>query len=124
MIDSLWQQIGSALRARRAELGLSQRELAVNVGVSQSTLARLEAASGQSSVTAAVQVLAAVGVQLSVGEAATPTRMAGEHVRDRSGRRLPAHLTAYRLSTPHSWWAGTTDARMWRDEPRWSFRRR
>jgi transcriptional regulator with XRE-family HTH domain len=123
-IRDLSRQIGAALRAGRARRCLSQRELAEVIGVSQPVVARLESGSSNSSLVLVQRALAAVGVRLNVIEAARPTRRAGEHARDRSGRRLPAHLTPYRLSQPHSWWAGAINALMWHDEPRWSYRRR
>ena len=124
ILRELWAQISAQVRAVRAQRCLSQRELAVALGISQPVLARLESASGQCSLALVVQVLAAIGVRIKVVEPARPTRMAGEHARDQAGRRLPAHLTPYRLAQPHDWWAGTSNALLWLDEPRWSYRRR
>jgi transcriptional regulator with XRE-family HTH domain len=118
-------QISAAIRAGRAERGLSQRELAEASGISQSVLSRLESEVDEPSLAAVVHALAAVGARLTVvTELPAPSRMTGEHARDRAGRRLPAHLAPYRLAEPHSWWPGVTDARIWHDEPRWSYRRR
>jgi transcriptional regulator with XRE-family HTH domain len=121
----LRRQISSAIRAGRAERVLSQRELAEASGISQSALSRLESEVDEPSLTAVVRALAAVGARLAVvTELPAPSRMTGEHARDRAGRRLPAHLAPYRLAEPHSWWPGVTNARIWHDEPRWSYRRR
>jgi HTH-type transcriptional regulator/antitoxin HipB len=127
LFSQLRGQVSAALRSGRAERALSQRDLAAALGMSQSALARLESEAGECSLAAVVRALAAVGTRLTVlmpDSAERPRRMVGEHARDRSGRRLPAHLAPYRLAQPHEWWVGNTDARMWSDEPRWSYRRR
>jgi transcriptional regulator with XRE-family HTH domain len=121
----LRHQISAAIRSGRAERGLSQRELAAATGISQSALSRLESAVDEPSLASVVHALAAVGARLVVvTESPAPSRRTGEHARDRAGRRLPAHLAPYRLAEAHSWWPGVTDARIWHDEPRWSYRRR
>jgi transcriptional regulator with XRE-family HTH domain len=121
----LRRQVSAAIRAGRAELGLSQRELAGATGISQSVVSRLESGVDEPSLAALVRALAAVGARLVVvTDVPPPSRMTGEHARDRVGRRLPAHLAPYRLAEPHSWWPGVTNARLWHDEPRWSYRRR
>ncbi len=117
------REIAAAVRAGRAEHGLSQRELAERAGLSQSAVAKLEAEVGNPSLATVVRVLAACGGRLSLERPAQPTRMSGEYVRDGQGRRLPAHLSPYRLSAPPSWWSGATDIRRWSDEPKWSFYR-
>jgi transcriptional regulator with XRE-family HTH domain len=124
LLTDLRRQISGAIRAGRAARCMSQRELAAALGMSQPALARLESESNESSLFVLVRALAAVGVRLQVSEPARPTRMAGEYARDRGGRRLPAHLSPYRLAEAHSWWSGTINALMWGDEPRWSYRRR
>jgi transcriptional regulator with XRE-family HTH domain len=120
---ALMTAIAATLRHGRAELGWSQRELARRVGFSQSVVARLEAERVDPPLSTALAVLDGVGARLVVPGAAEPTRMAGEYARDEAGRRLPAHLEPYRLSEPHSWWPGQTQILMWRNQPRWSYRR-
>ena len=129
-VQTLRTEISVVIRSARAERAVSQRELAAAVGVSQSTVSRLESGSPDVSLGAAVRVLTTLGQRLKVagpiGRPALPAprlRANGEHVRDGAGRRLPAHLVPYRLRTPHTWWPGTTNSRIW-EEPRWSYRRR
>ncbi|MDP9220860.1 MAG: helix-turn-helix domain-containing protein [Actinomycetota bacterium] len=116
--------ISATIRAGRAELRVSQRELADLTGLSQSVIARLEAGTSDPRLSCLVAVLTTVGARLSLPDRATPTRMAGVYARDEAGRRLPAHLGPYRLREPHSWWSGITDIRRWPFEPKWSYRRR
>ncbi len=124
LLDVLAEAVGATLRAGRRRESLSQRQLARRLGVSPSTVARWEKASGQSKLAEVVRALAAVGGRLVLERPIEPTRMAGAFVRDGAGRRLPAHLVQYRLDTPHTWWPGTTDSRYWDREPTWSFYRR
>jgi transcriptional regulator with XRE-family HTH domain len=116
--------ISATIRAGRAELRVSQRELAGLTGLSQSVIARLEAGTSDPRLSCLVAVLTTVGARLSLPDRATPTRMAGEYARDEAGRRLPAHLGPYRLRESHSWWSGIMDIRRWPFEPKWSYRRR
>jgi transcriptional regulator with XRE-family HTH domain len=120
----LRQAISATVREGRARLVLSQRELAAAAGVSQSAVARLEAGTGDPQLSGVVTVLGVVGARLWIPAPGTPTRMAGEYARDAGERRLPAHLQPYRLVRPHDWWPGTTNILMWRNEPKWSYRRR
>ncbi|MFL6099627.1 MAG: helix-turn-helix transcriptional regulator [Actinomycetales bacterium] len=120
---ALLMAIGSTLRSHRAQLGLSQRALAERASLPQSAIARLESGSYDPRLSWVVTALGSVGARLLVPGAAEPTRMAGEYARDEAGRRLPAHLEPYRLSEPHSWWPGQTQILMWRNQPRWSYRR-
>jgi transcriptional regulator with XRE-family HTH domain len=116
--------ISATIRAGRADLKVSQRELADLTGLSQSVIARLEAGTSDPRLSCLVAVLTTIGARLSLPDRATPTRMAGEYARDEAGRRLPAHLGPYRLREPHIWWSGIMDIRRWPFEPKWSYRRR
>jgi len=93
---------------------MSQRELARAAGVAQPTLARLEREDVRVSIAAVDHVLAAVGLRLAVllvdpvdlvetpelrGEAAPPN----DDLRDRAGRRFPAHLPAEHVNIDPSW---------------------
>jgi transcriptional regulator with XRE-family HTH domain len=120
---ALMSAIAATLRRGRAELGWSQREFAQRVGFSQSVVARLEAERVDPPMSTALAVLDGVGARLVVPDAPEPTRMTGEYARDEAGRRLPAHLEPYRLAEPHNWWPGQTQILMWRNQPRWSYRR-
>jgi transcriptional regulator with XRE-family HTH domain len=124
LVGLLRSAVGASLRAGRRRHCLSQRELARRLGVSPSTVARLESGRGQPRLADVVRALAAVGGRLVLERAVHPTRMAGDYVRDQAGRRLPAHLEQYCLEAPHTWWPGTTDSRYWHREPTWSYRRR
>ncbi len=116
--------VGACLRAGRRRESLSQRELATRLGVSCSTVARLESGRGEPKLADVVRALAAVGGRLVIERPMPESRAAGAFVRDRAGRRLPAHLRHYRLNDPHTWWPGTTDSRWWDREPTWSYERR
>jgi transcriptional regulator with XRE-family HTH domain len=120
----LRESVSAAIRAGRARMGISQRELAVRASCSQTMVARVEAGTGDLSTAALLRVLSAVGAELVLANPVHPTRSDGEYVRDRRGRRLPAHLQSYRLAEPHNWWPGITNILMWEDEPSWSFHRR
>ncbi|GAA6527663.1 helix-turn-helix transcriptional regulator [Intrasporangium sp. DVR] len=86
---------GLILRARRHG-DLSQRELAAAVGVSQSTVAALEAGARDPALSLFRRILAAGGLRLAVvdsaGQVVAP--VSPDTVRDNGGRRLPAHLDA------------------------------
>lgn len=90
------------MRAARARLGLSQRELAERLGWDRAKVGRWEAGDLPAAVNAVQGVLRVLGYQLEVVPIAglkvvvTPGRgisdLPVEHVRDRAGRRFPAHL--------------------------------
>jgi transcriptional regulator with XRE-family HTH domain len=123
-LRSLKSAISATVRAGRARLELSQRELAERAGLPHSTVARLEDRSNDPRLSWIVAALAAVDASLNLPDAAQPLRMHGEYARDEAGRRLPAHLSPYRLDLPHTWWPGVTDILMWPYGPKWSYRRR
>ncbi|MCU1538874.1 MAG: helix-turn-helix domain protein [Humibacillus sp.] len=81
------------VRARRVG-DLSQRELAMRVGVAPATVARLESGVGLPSLSLLVRILAAAGLHLGALDAkgAAVEPVAVDLVRDNQGRRFPAHL--------------------------------
>jgi HTH-type transcriptional regulator/antitoxin HipB len=98
MGDQPWQDEsfdagGYVARARRIA-DLSQRELAEEAGVGQSTIARWEAGEPSISVAMLDRVLRIAGLRLEVvdesGRAVVPVDPGA--VRDNAGRRFPAHL--------------------------------
>lgn len=84
---------GQVLRARR-QADLSQRELAEAVGVSHSTIARIEAGRVDPSIGLFSKIIAIGGLRVvvvdDVGVEARP--VPADVVRDNAGRRFPAHL--------------------------------
>jgi transcriptional regulator with XRE-family HTH domain len=97
---------GAALRRIRRLADVSQRELAERIGISKSTLAAVE--SGSRGLDARVLACAAEVAGLSLAlldENGDPVEgMAADGVRDRIGRRFPAHLdTRY---SDEGWWHG------------------
>ena len=129
---SVVAEVGRALRTTRRRRGLSQRELAQKIGVSKSRLARLESDAGPQSLEMVSQVLMATGFRLEVidttrtapqeGDAAAAARL---ELCDASGRRFPAHLEAYRVEYPPTYWfvrnGGWTTSKAF---PQWTFERR
>lgn len=98
--------VGAVLRAARQVARLSQRELADELGVSKSTVARLEAGGG-ASVTLVDVALRTMGCALvGVGPDGLPLRaLTWEPHRDRGGRRYPAHLNVRPVEIPmRDWW--------------------
>jgi transcriptional regulator with XRE-family HTH domain len=95
-----------ALRRIRRIADLSQRDLAAAAGISPSTLAHAEAGTRDLPVQSLVRAGALVGLRLALlDENGEPVEgMAGDGVRDRFGRRFPAHLdTRY---SDEGWWHG------------------
>jgi transcriptional regulator with XRE-family HTH domain len=81
------------VRARRLA-DLSQRDLAVRIGVSASTVSRIESGLTVPSIELFERILALAGLRLAVVDAAG-NRVApapADAVRDNQGRRFPAHL--------------------------------
>lgn len=81
------------MRARR-RADLSQRELAQLIGVSQSTICRVEATEAQVDASTFLRILAIAGLCLTVTDAsgAVVAPVSADTVRDNAGRRFPAHL--------------------------------
>jgi transcriptional regulator with XRE-family HTH domain len=92
--------VGIALRSGRRRLGCNQRELARRAGISQATVARLEAG-GEARFGVVVAALAACGLLVvAVPPDGAPDDWTvhphpSDEGRDTGGRRLPAHLPAY-----------------------------
>jgi len=97
------------VRAVRRALDMSQRDLAVYLGVTRSFVSRLETDPHRVRLDAVQRVLAAAGLRLVVvdedGEEFLPEGAEGGELRDRSGRRYPAHLDV-RPATQGWWGAG------------------
>lgn len=83
------------VRVRRMA-DLSQRDLAAVLGVSSSTVARIETGAAMPSLACFQRILALAGCRLSVvdasGEELVP--VSDDALRDNAGRRFPAHLDA------------------------------
>lgn len=84
------------IRRARRNAEFSQREMAAVIGVSKSTLARAEVDGGAVSMAVLLAALEVGGIQLIAvdldGDEAFTMR--SDAVRDRGGRKLPAHLQA------------------------------
>jgi HTH-type transcriptional regulator/antitoxin HipB len=80
-------------RARRVA-DLSQRDLASRLGVSHTTIGRVESGAGFPSLPLLHGILAAAGLRLRVigGDDAAVAPIPATTVRDNAGRRFPAHL--------------------------------
>jgi DNA-binding XRE family transcriptional regulator len=117
--------VSATVREGRRRLDLSQRELAAATGLSQSAVVRLESGRDDPRLSWVIRALSLMDDALELPGAARPRRQDGAHVRDRQGRRLPAHLTPHRLVEPPNWWPGHTQILMWGiNEPSWSYWRR
>ena len=88
------RSLAVAVRSGRRRLGFNQRGLAAAAGVSQATIARLEA-EHDVGLRVTSTVLAALGLRMVVVGAAVDERPE-DGARDTAGRRLPAHLVAQR----------------------------
>lgn len=113
--------LSAVLRRIRREADLSQRELADRLGLSKSMIAAIER--GHRGLEAGVLARAAqlAGFRLALLDAAgeTVTEMSDDTVRDKVGRRFPAHLdTRY---GDIDWWHG--DSRYSREQPWYTFDR-
>lgn len=102
------EQVGLALRAYRRARGWSQRALAAELGVAQSTLARMERRAGEVTLATVLGYLERVGCSLAVvDESGTPVT-AWEPTdllaSDRGGRRFPAHRKVRRSEHGPRWW--------------------
>lgn len=94
------------LRRIRRIADLSQRELALAAGVSAATIGQAESGARDMPVRLVAGIAELAGIRLALvddsGSEVMP--MSDEAVRDRSGRRFPAHLDT-RYSEEH-WWHG------------------
>ncbi|HEV7189015.1 MAG TPA: helix-turn-helix transcriptional regulator [Blastococcus sp.] len=110
------------LRRVRRITDLSQRELAVAVGISPSAVGSAESGARDLplSVVARIAEVAALRLSLVDGNGREIAGMAENTVRDAAGRRFPAHLdTRY---SDERWWHGPD--RHYRRQPRYTFDRR
>jgi HTH-type transcriptional regulator/antitoxin HipB len=125
-------QISQALRVARRRRGLSQREFALQLGVSKSRLARLESDAGAQSVEMVCQVLMAADFRLEVIDVSGTEPPKGDTsaatvlgLCNAGGRRLPAHLNAYRVAYPPLYWfvrnGGWNTSKAF---PAWTYERR
>ena len=139
--------LGDALRGVRFAGGLSQRDLAAQLGVGKSTVARLESGVLSSAWLLVEQVLERVGFEVTVVDRRTVAqrepveppcprdleagvivgfwrqRVGEEGVRDAAGRRPPAHRHVYPLKVPHRWWTARHPCTPWVWRPVWSWTR-
>jgi transcriptional regulator with XRE-family HTH domain len=113
--------VANALRRIRRIADLSQRQLAEACGISQSLVARVEAGKQDLPVRRLGMLAALAGLRLALLDDAGQevAGMADGAVRDRVGRRFPAHLdTRY---GDVDWWHG--DERYSRERPSYTFDR-
>ena len=72
------QQLGQALRSRRATLKLSQTDVGSKAGIKQDTVSTLEIHTPSSTVETLYKALSVLGLELIVREKAQGTHSAGE----------------------------------------------
>ena len=72
------QQLGQALRSRRATLKLSQTDVGSKAGIKQDTVSTLEIHTPSSTVETLYKALSILGLELVVREKAQGTHSAGE----------------------------------------------
>src|ERR1700712_803682 len=86
--------LSGLVRRIRRTTGLSQRELAVRIEISKSAVAAAETGAGglDARALAAAAGLAGLRIALVDGNGDEVDGMNSDAVRDRSGRRFPAHL--------------------------------
>ena len=124
--------VSLALRQARRRRRLSQRELAQQLGISKSRLARLESNAGPQSLEMVSKVLTVSGFRLQIvdlaGAQAPPDDALTTQTLelcDAGGRRFPAHLDAYPQSYPPLYWfvrnGGWLTAKPF---PQWTYERR
>lgn len=132
--EDLAAEISRQVRLARAQRVLSQRELALEAGVSKSLVARIEAADLPVAVHAWLAALPRLGVTLVVGaepggaEAAGPPGAAVTELdayRDLAGRRFPAHRRVEPFQLTTYWWSRHAEHPLSAPNPpaRWSGRR-
>ncbi|SCE75661.1 helix-turn-helix domain-containing protein [Micromonospora chokoriensis] len=101
--------LGRALRALRRRADLSQRELAERSGVPQPTLARIESGRAADPRFRTVErLVTAAGGEVAVGVSTAPavtgpTPVPHDDMRDKAGRRYPAHLDVWPVHEPRDW---------------------
>jgi len=72
------QQLGQALRARRAKLKLSQTEVGSRAGIKQDTVSKLEIHTSSTSAETLYKALSVLGLELVIREKAQGTHSAQE----------------------------------------------
>ena len=120
-ISQVTFDLAGVLRRIRRLADLSQRELARACGISQSSVARAERNASDLPTGALVRAAALAGLTLALvdGSGQEVAPMSSQAVRDRAGRRLPAHLdTRY---SEEDWWHGPH--RYSREQPWYTFYR-
>jgi transcriptional regulator with XRE-family HTH domain len=130
----LADRVSAHLRAVRRRADLSQRELAARSGVPLSTIARLEAAaSADPRISTLSRLVETAGYRLAIldGRAEVGPLPDMPELRDRLGRRFPAHLDPRPVLSYLDWWRSVehrkhpplpsftyTTVRSWRDQGR------
>lgn len=114
--------VPGVLRRVRRIADLSQRELAVAVGISPSAVASAESGARDLplSVVARIAEVAALRLSLVDGDGREIAGMAEDTVRDAAGRRFPAHLDT--RNSDDRWWHGPD--RKYRRQPSYTYDRR
>jgi transcriptional regulator with XRE-family HTH domain len=103
----LLDNVGAHLRMLRRRADLSQRELAARSGVPLSTIARIEADQTRDPrLSTLTRLVEAAGYRLAIIDADTGLGplLDGRALRDRGGRRFPAHLDLARVRDYLGWW--------------------
>jgi transcriptional regulator with XRE-family HTH domain len=98
--------IGAMLRHARRVADLSQRELSARSGVSPGTISRAELDDGRVRLHVVQALLAACGFRLGLLDSRGRLVKVGDGdtLRDRAGRRYPAHLDVRSCSGYGEWW--------------------
>lgn len=115
--------VGGLIRRARRNAGVSQRELAAAIGVSQSTVMRAEQENATVSLPVLLAALTIGGIELiAVDEDGEVVTMRNDELRDRSNRRAPAHLQA-RVARAHEYVPSYWPCSIRRNAPlRWKLR--
>jgi transcriptional regulator with XRE-family HTH domain len=96
------------VRRVRRVVDASQRELAARTGVSERTIARVESGAVVPSLPVFQRLLAVAGFRMVVvdrgGRLVSPMTDLPDDVRDRQGRRFPAHLDVILDPGDGDWW--------------------
>jgi transcriptional regulator with XRE-family HTH domain len=103
----LTDAVGAHLRMMRRRADLSQRELAARSGVPLSTIARLEACgTTDPRLSTLTRLVEAAGFRLVIldGDAEIGPLPDRRELRDKGGRRFPAHVDLERVRDYLDWW--------------------
>ena len=131
----------------RYSRALSQRELAVQLGVGKSTIGRFEKGQLTGPLAMLQGMLDDLGFEISLVDRRGPAdrarpdadphpdaeaeaivacwrrRVDDEEVRDAAGRRTPAHVHVFPIRVPHRWWVARHPGTPWVLRPVWSWSR-